>query len=174
MKKTSLSSLLVCFICSLGRPHEVSSSACMRWKRPLWMLSRSSFPIFSQDAFWTGWCRMCEKITYLLASLLISVLGYVSKWSLCPQVFVLYDAFHIVGHSIFLDIFFHILPDNSLLIFSWSHWILLFSFLADFFSLTSDPRVQSFYLGSLCLISSILPHPHHLFPFLIMLCFLSL
>lgn len=106
MKKTSLSSLLVCFICSLGRPHEVPSSACMRWKRPLWMLSRSSFPIFSQDAFWTGWCRMCEKITYLLSSLLISVLGYVSKWSLCPQVFVLYDAFHIVGHSIFLDILF--------------------------------------------------------------------
>lgn len=148
------------------------------WTDLLFLFSLLETPFKLADA------ECVQRIPYLLVSLLISIFDCVSKWSFDPKLsfFDISAAFHRAGHSLFLDtpFFSYFLPDGTLLVFLWYHWMPLFSFLFFFF-LASDPRAPFFYLGSLCLISSrtLPPSPPqpslmHLFPFWIMLFILSL
>lgn len=90
---------------------------------------------FLQTPFGTGWCRWWKGLlSYWLSCLLIFVLGYVSiakaRILISPS---LYPFWCVSGISYSLSLCFsippfHFLPDSSLLVFLWSHWMPLFVF----------------------------------------------
>ena len=128
-------------------------------RRRLQMWGRAPLSIFSPwDFFELADTDCVRRITYVLVSLLISVLGYVSKWTLCHQVFILSGGGSGEGEKIQLCCFARQRRTQ------WAHtfkncYVPQVFILCDV-SAAFDIAGYSFFLDTLFFFFSFLPSPH--------------